>query len=106
MRAWGWVIRVAAACVLCLAVAAPALAGEVRFGDGGWSWFQDPRAVTYAGVHNRTYVGYVTPAGDVTRFLDKTCATRHLVSVRLGIDSDDPVIVHAMPCRPQYLPHR
>jgi len=23
----------------------------------------------------------------------------------LGIDSDDPVIVHAMPCRPQYLPH-
>jgi hypothetical protein len=24
----------------------------------------------------------------------------------LGIDSDDPVIVHAMPCRPQYLPHR
>ncbi len=24
----------------------------------------------------------------------------------LGIDSDDPVIVHAMPCRPQYMPHR
>ena len=24
----------------------------------------------------------------------------------LGIDSDDPVIVHAMPCRSQYLPHR
>jgi hypothetical protein len=24
----------------------------------------------------------------------------------LGTDSDDPVIVHAMPCRPQYLPHR
>ena len=24
----------------------------------------------------------------------------------LGIDTDDPVIVHAMPCRPQYLPHR
>ncbi len=24
----------------------------------------------------------------------------------LAIDSDDPVIVHAMPCRPQYLPHR
>jgi hypothetical protein len=24
----------------------------------------------------------------------------------LGIDTDDPVIVHAMPTRPQYLPHR
>jgi hypothetical protein len=24
----------------------------------------------------------------------------------LGIDTDDPVIVHAMPCRPRYLPHR
>lgn len=24
----------------------------------------------------------------------------------LGLDSDDPVIVHAMPFRPQYLPHR
>lgn len=24
----------------------------------------------------------------------------------LGIDSDDPVIVHAMRARPQYLPHR
>jgi len=24
----------------------------------------------------------------------------------LGIDSDDPVIVHAMPCRPHYLPRR
>jgi hypothetical protein len=24
----------------------------------------------------------------------------------LGINTDDPVIVHAMPARPQYLPHR
>lgn len=24
----------------------------------------------------------------------------------LGLDSEDPVIVHAMPCRTQYLPHR
>jgi hypothetical protein len=24
----------------------------------------------------------------------------------LGIDTDDPVVVHAMPARPQYLPHR
>jgi hypothetical protein len=24
----------------------------------------------------------------------------------LGFDTDDPVIVHTMPARPQYLPHR
>jgi hypothetical protein len=24
----------------------------------------------------------------------------------LGIDTNDPVIVHAMPARPRYLPHR
>ena len=24
----------------------------------------------------------------------------------LGIDTDDSVIVHSMPCRPQYRPHR
>lgn len=23
----------------------------------------------------------------------------------LGVNSDDPVIVHAMPCRPKFLPH-
>jgi hypothetical protein len=24
----------------------------------------------------------------------------------LGIDGDDPLIIHAMPCRPQYMPHQ
>lgn len=54
-------------CLLGLAFvpSATATAAEVSFGPGGWSWFQDPRAVTYTGEHTRTYVGYVTPAGDV-----------------------------------------
>ncbi len=62
----GWSILVGAGCVLCLALAGSASAGEVRFGDGGWSWFQDPRAITHRGAHTRTYVGFVTPTGDVT----------------------------------------
>jgi PKD repeat protein len=34
-------------------------------GDGAWSWFGDPRAVTYTGVHSRTYAGWVDRDGDV-----------------------------------------
>jgi hypothetical protein len=34
-------------------------------GDGGWSWFGDPRAVFFAGLHRRTYVGWVSRAGEV-----------------------------------------
>jgi len=54
--------------LLCLVLAtpAPASAGQADFGAGGWCWFQDPRAVTYTGERTRTYVGWVTPGGDVT----------------------------------------
>lgn len=33
--------------------------------DGGWCWFQDPRAVRHRGTHDRTYVGWITRYGDV-----------------------------------------
>ncbi|MEF8851107.1 MAG: BNR-4 repeat-containing protein [Haloarculaceae archaeon] len=33
--------------------------------DGGWCWFQDPRAVRHRGTHDRTYVGWITRHGDV-----------------------------------------
>ena len=33
--------------------------------DGAWCWFQDPRAVHFVGARDRTYIGYVTSAGDV-----------------------------------------
>jgi hypothetical protein len=33
--------------------------------DGAWCWFGDPRAVYHAGQRKRTYVGWVTRAGDI-----------------------------------------
>ena len=41
-------------------LAAPAVAAERPVGDGAWSWFGDPRAVTHDG---RTYVGLGRPGG-------------------------------------------
>jgi BNR repeat-containing family member len=69
MRDTSWPGRIAGISLLfllCLVAAAPASAGQADFGAGGWSWFQDPRAVTHKGAHHRTYVGWITPAGDVT----------------------------------------
>jgi PKD repeat protein len=34
-------------------------------GEGAWSWFGDPRAVTYTGAHTRTYAGWVDRDGDI-----------------------------------------
>jgi len=34
--------------------------------DGAWCWFSDPRAVSYIGEYDRTYVGFVTSTGDIT----------------------------------------
>jgi hypothetical protein len=61
-------LRSAIALVLAAALLATgtAAADEVSLGDGGWSWFADPRAVTYTGEHTRTYVGWVDREGDVT----------------------------------------
>jgi hypothetical protein len=51
-----------AAILLILTAAGPALAAEHPIGDGAWSWFGDPRAVTHDG---RTYVGWVDREGDI-----------------------------------------
>ena len=42
--------------------AAPAVAADAPLGDGAWSWFGDPRAVTHDNV---TYVGWVDREGDI-----------------------------------------
>jgi hypothetical protein len=34
--------------------------------DGAWSWFSDPRAISVAGEHRRTYVAYVSSRGDIS----------------------------------------
>jgi hypothetical protein len=52
----------AAALVALLVAAASAGAAEQPVGDGAWSWFGDPRALTHDG---RTYVGWVDQEGDI-----------------------------------------
>jgi PKD repeat protein len=53
----------ALACALGQAGAAHAAAPPI--GSGAWSWFGDPRAVTYTGAHTRTYTGWVDRDGDI-----------------------------------------
>lgn len=43
---------------------APTAGPEVT-SDGAWCWFADPRAVSFAGVHERTYTGWVDSSGGV-----------------------------------------
>jgi BNR repeat-containing family member len=45
--------------------AAPAHGAERTLGQGAWSWFGDPRAVTHTGEHTRTYVGWVSGDGSI-----------------------------------------
>lgn len=33
--------------------------------DAAWCWFSDPRAVSYQGVHEKIYYGYINSKGDV-----------------------------------------
>ncbi len=62
--------------------------------DGAWSWFQDPRAIHYVGGRNRTYIGYVTSAGDVD-IVSQDAGTAVLAHTTLhaGLQADD----HAAP---------
>jgi len=43
----------ATATIALVASASTAAAYAADLGDGAWSWFSDPRAITY---HDRTYV--------------------------------------------------
>jgi BNR repeat-containing family member len=62
--------------------------------DGAWCWFQDPRAIHYVGTHDRTYIGYVTSAGDIDMVSQDagTAALTH-TTLRAGLQADD----HAAP---------
>ncbi len=75
-----------------------AVAASIRNGelvaDGAWSWFQDPRAVHYVGVHDRTYIGYVTPSGDIDVVSqDNRSAAMAHSRLHVALASDD----HAAP---------
>jgi hypothetical protein len=92
-----FVVAVVASTVLAAELSG-ALAGTPRDGelvaDGAWSWFQDPRAVHYAGAHDRTYIGYVTSTGDVDVVSQDagTAALQH-TTLHAGLQADD----HAAP---------
>ena len=64
--------------------------------DGGWCWFQDPRAVRYRGTHDRTYVGWITRHGDVCvgqyDHDDGEVSTTELRADYERDDHDDPTI--------------
>lgn len=81
-----------AATLVLLVLAAPAAAAEVEFGDGGWCWFQDPRAITHTGEHSRSYIGWVSRDGHiVVGSYDHD--TRHTTSFVLhaNLERDDHV---------------
>jgi len=62
--------------------------------DGAWCFFADPRAVYYEGEHRRTYVGWLTRAGDVMAgFLDHDTGEMRTCTVRERLEADD----HANP---------
>ena len=59
-------------------------------GDGGWSWFGDPRAVYFSGRHRRTYVGWVSREGNlmVASFDHRSRHIERFV-LRYGLSVDD-----------------
>jgi PKD repeat protein len=76
------------------AAAAPALAAVHPIGDGAWSWFGDPRAVTYTGAHTRTYVGWVDLEGDIkVSSYDHATGERTTAVLQARLNKDD----HANP---------
>ena len=60
--------------------------------DGAWCWFTDPRAIYNKGIHDRTYVGYVTSKGDITiSFYDHQTEEIKEVVIYPGLQQDDHV---------------
>jgi PKD repeat protein len=94
----GLIARAVAASLVALACALGA-AGSADsavppIGDGAWSWFGDPRAVTHTGAHTRTYTGWVDRDGDIM-MSSFDHATRERVTAALAarLNRDD----HANP---------
>jgi BNR repeat-containing family member len=60
--------------------------------DGAWCWFQDPRAIHYQGLYNKTYVGWVTSHGDVMiSSYNHTDGTTGLFTLHAAFQADDHV---------------
>ncbi len=86
-------VNPSSAAELATAAGAPARVTEL-VGDGAWCWFQDPRAIHHVGLHDRTYVGYVTTAGDIDVLaLDDPTGTVYQTVLHPRLLADD----HAAP---------
>jgi hypothetical protein len=84
-------MRGALAALVCALAAAPAHAAGPPIGDGAWSWFGDPRAVTHGGS---TYVGWVDREGDVkVSSYDHATGDRVTAVLQARLQQDD----HANP---------
>jgi hypothetical protein len=58
--------------------------------DGGWCWFQDPRAIRHRGDRDRTYVGWITRRGDVrVGAYDHDDDTLVRTTLHAGYEADD-----------------
>lgn len=61
--------------------------------NGAWCWFSDPRAI-YSPSRNRSYVGWVSPTGDImARQIDHATGQDKTVVVHAALNQDD----HANP---------
>jgi PKD repeat protein len=85
----------AVVCALCAGAAAESAWAAIHpIGDGAWSWFGDPRAVTYTGAHTRTYVGWVDEEGDIkVSSFDHDTGDRVTAVLQARLQKDD----HANP---------
>jgi hypothetical protein len=77
--------------MLCALAWPAAAAGQGPIGDGAWSWFGDPRAITHDG---RTYTGWVDHEGDVkVSSYDPATGERVTAVLQARLNQDD----HANP---------
>jgi BNR repeat-containing family member/PKD domain/Concanavalin A-like lectin/glucanases superfamily len=83
------------AAVCALGPAAPSATAAIHpIGDGAWSWFGDPRAVSYSGAHTRTYAGWVDLEGDIkVSSYDQATGDRVTAVLQARLNKDD----HANP---------
>jgi PKD repeat protein len=85
---------IAAVCACAGVASEPAVAATHPIGDGAWSWFGDPRAVTYTGAHTRTYTGWVDLEGDIkVSSYDHATGDRVTAVLQARLNQDD----HANP---------
>ena len=62
----------------------------ITLGDGGWSWFGDPRAVFHLGEFRRTYAGWVSRDGDIAvASFDHGSRKVQRAVLRSGLSVDD-----------------